>query len=345
MLAVMKRANIEGRDAPTTRTDCGIGLIACEQTRAGEYLTKLKEAESKANFAAADRFSDFSTSYQRRGTVAVLHLDGLLLPRRPWWTWGLAVTGLDEFAAQLDRATTDETVSSILIRVFSGGGTTDSVGDVADAVYRSRRAKSVVAYLENIAGSAAYWIASAAETIVTSPFAEAGSIGVYTVIDDVSEAFQRAGIKTRRIRSAQLKGIGVPGVVISDEEVAQLQRRVDQFHALFVQGVARGRSISAREVEKLATGATWVGQQAVAIGLADKVGTFDETVAELNKNAPPPRLVPRAALSIQSNRRSASGLFEPSMDRLNDLRRRCGRGWGTRSERSELERLKAMFGE
>jgi signal peptide peptidase SppA len=270
----------------TVARDCRLGLLAAEPGWAREFLPKLERAESRADFAAV-RSMDTGEAFETVGPVAVLRLDGLLLPRKPWWAWGLAVTGLDEFEVQLAAAVRDPKVHAIVIRVYSGGGATDGVGDVADRIAEARKTKPIVAFAENVGASGAYWLAASAAPVTVSPYAAVGSIGVFTVVDDVSEAAQRAGIKTRLIRSANLKGIGTPGVPISDDEVAELQRRVDQHHRLFVESVARGRGMSAREVEKLATGGVWIGQQAVHVGLADRVGTFDQVVAELNAQFAP----------------------------------------------------------
>ena len=174
-----------------------------------------------------------------------------------------------------------------MIRTYSGGEAVDSIGDTADRIFEARKAKPIVSYTENVGASAAYWLAASTGTVITSPYASLGSIGVFSVVDDVSAAFVWQGIKTHLIRSSRLKGIGTAGVPIGEDELAELQHRVDQFHRLFVESIACGRGMSARAVEKPATGGVWVGQQALMVGLADRLGTFEQTVADLNGQVQP----------------------------------------------------------
>jgi len=92
MQTASRKANIGRRDWAAVARDCGIGLLACEPGRAREYLAKLQRAESQADFAALRLVDDPVGAFERMGSVAILRLDGLILHRKPWWSWGLAVT-------------------------------------------------------------------------------------------------------------------------------------------------------------------------------------------------------------------------------------------------------------
>ena len=162
---------------------------------------------------------------------------------------------VDAFAANPD-------VQKIAFQVSSPGGTVTGVEELANKV-RSI-GKPTLAYTDSEMASAAYWIASAADRVVSSPSATVGSIGVYIAIPDYSAAAEMAGIKMVVIKSGKFKGAGIEGTSLDEGQLANLQESVDTIHAEFKAAVNMKRKMVKAEAME---GQTFSGKQAAAQGL------------------------------------------------------------------------------
>jgi signal peptide peptidase SppA len=203
------------------------------------------------------------------GRLATIEMAGLLTPEY--------LFDLRQRFIALER---DESVTSILFLVDSPGGFVMGTPELASIVRRVNAAKPIVAVCENYVASAAYWIASQASKIVISPSCNCGSIGAFDIIIDDSEFHDRMGVKVIRVRTGPLKGIGVPGIKPSDEEIAEVQRDVDSILRDFQMDVLRAKRLTPAQLVKLSTGQAWRGREAVSLGLADRVAILEDLIAE-----------------------------------------------------------------
>jgi len=208
--------------------------------------------------------------------TAVIYVMGIITPEPSFYElFGLTATSPFRVQAQVVEALEDADVSAILLAIDSPGGETAGVKDLADTIYAGRATKPIHAYAIDQADSAAYWIGSQAGEFSANAIARVGSIGVYTVLYDMSKAAEEAGIRVLVIRSGPHKGTGVQGAKISDAEIEPYQEAIDDMTTVFVADVARGRVANPSAVRALATGRDWLGPRAVSIGLIDRVLTFD----------------------------------------------------------------------
>jgi len=203
-------------------------------------------------------------------------------------------TSVELVSEQLDAALGSERVRSIFLQIESPGGRIDGLADLADAIYAARQVKPVIAFADDMAASAAYWLGSQASRFYGTQSAEVGSIGVYTVAVDMSRRAADMGLKFNLIRSGPFKGTGVSGVEIAPEELAKIQTYIDSFFELFVSAVARGRAgkLSGEKVRELADGSLYIGAEAVEVGLLDGIKTLRQA---LTSAKPKP-----AAASVQA---------------------------------------------
>ena len=226
--------------------------------------------------SAADRASSTDTlnpGYETQGGVAVVRLEGVVSKRQTLLGrifGGQAVT--TKVAAALRAADADPSVKSILMVIDSPGGTVDGTSDLADVL--AGCTKPTAAYCEDLCASAAYWIASQADTLVGGSTASVGSIGVFSVLPDVSRLAKNIGVEVNVVRSAPGKGGGTMGAQVTDAQLADVQKHVDALHAQFVSAVARGRGISVEKAAALADGRIHVGAGAVTAGLLDRVDSL-----------------------------------------------------------------------
>jgi signal peptide peptidase SppA len=154
------------------------------------------------------------------------------------------------------------------------------VAEVVDEIGKARATKPVAAFLDDLAASAAYWIASAAQRVTANASALVGNIGAYTVLTDMSGMAEREGVKVTVVSTGPFKGAGVPGTEITPPMVQETQRLVDQFGAIFFDAVKRGRRMTNAQLTAVTDGRIWMAAEAQALGLIDGIQSFDEALAE-----------------------------------------------------------------
>jgi signal peptide peptidase SppA len=203
--------------------------------------------------------------------IAVLPLFGPV-QNRGW-------NGMDAFRAALASAVANPEVGAIVLDIDSPGGTYAGTPETAAAVRSAAAQKPVTAVVDSLAASAAYWIASQAGSVVVSPSADVGSIGVLSVHLDFSQMLEQDGVKPTIIRSVPYKAEGNPFEALSPEARANIQAEVDTAHEAFVRDVAAGRKVSMAKVrEDFGKGRTVNAQRAVDLGMADRIGTMADVL-------------------------------------------------------------------
>lgn len=214
------------------------------------------------------------------GGVAVVPLKGVLMPQMG----GLFALlfgggGLQAFQTQFSDAALDPDVQAIVMDIDSPGGMVDQIPETANQIRAARAEKPVIAVANTQAASAAYWLASQADEIVVTDSGDIGSIGVYELHRDLSAAHEMDGIKPTLVSAGRYKVEGNPYEPLGDEARAAMQSDVDDYYRMFTAAVARGRGASAEDVRNgYGEGRSLHARQAVAAGLADRVGTLGDTV-------------------------------------------------------------------
>lgn len=218
----------------------------------------------------------------KRGAVAVLPVRGTIAHRAGGMDESSGGTSTERLSSMLRQLVADESIGTILLDVDSPGGTVPGVQEFADEVFAARESKHIVAVCNSMAASAAYWIASQAHEVICIPSGLAGSIGVFTVHQDLSKALEAEGIDVTVISAGKYKTEGSPFEPLSDEAREFIQSRVDEAYGQFVKAVARGRGVSVSDVRGgFGQGRTLPAKDAKAAGLIDRIGTMDETIGRL----------------------------------------------------------------
>ena len=182
-------------------------------------------------------------------------------------------------------AARSEEVDAILLSLDTPGGTVSGTDQFANDVRLAAQAKTVHAFVSDMAASAGYYVASqATEIIADSPITQVGSIGVLLGVLDVSDAMREERIKVLRFASGSVKGAGMFGAEVTPEHMAYFQGRVDSMAARFRAVVGAGRGLSAEAVQELATGAAFSAGDAIGMGLVDGIRTLDEELAAISKS-------------------------------------------------------------
>lgn len=212
--------------------------------------------------------------------IAVLSVFGPIFPRANLMTELSGATSAEMLGNNFKTAMADPNIRGVLLKIDSPGGAVVGVSELADTISSARGTKPIVAFVQGLGASAAYWIASAADRIVAGDTAELGSIGVVAAFKDTRDKDAKEGVKVVEVVSSvsPLKRVGIE----TPEGKMKIQRLVDNIATVFVDHVARNRGVTTETVlQNFGRGDLFVGAKAVEAGLADAVGTFDGTVAEM----------------------------------------------------------------
>jgi protease-4 len=193
---------------------------------------------------------------------------------------GVSATGLIK-AIQRAR---DDQVKAILLRINSPGGTAAASQAIYDELMRTRKETNIkiVATFGDVAASGGYYIASAAHHIVANPASLTGSIGVIIRTQNVSDLFDKIGVKSDSIKSGQYKDILSPYRQTTVDERSLLQAIVNDSYNQFLQAIVEGRNMPLPQLKPLADGRLYTGTQAKAVKLVDSLGNYHDA---LNKAA------------------------------------------------------------
>jgi signal peptide peptidase SppA len=247
------------------------------------------DAPEANRFTGSARRADGTTSMMRTADgVAIIPVLDTLVNRGAWLDSRSGLTSYEGIAAQLRAAGSDPEVRSILLDISSPGGEAAGMAGLADLIRSVRQTKPVTAFVNDMAASAAYGIASAANEIVISPTSIVGSIGVVMLHADRSGELAAQGVKPTLIFAGSHKVDGNPFEPLSDAVRADLQASVDAHYRQFLDTVAsgRGRKLTA-DMARATEARTFIGSEAIRLGLADRIASFDEVLASLSQNNMP----------------------------------------------------------
>ncbi len=206
---------------------------------------------------------DSSTASFGKDSIGVIDIDGVILDA-------------DKVDSQLRKFGDDDSVKAIILHINSPGGGAAASQEIYHEVLRVRQEKhkKVVASVESVGASGAYYIASACDKIYANDASVVGSIGVIMEWTNYGDLMRWAKLKSVVIHAGELKDAGDPTHDMTPQEAAYFQSLVDNMYGQFVQDVATGRHTTADRIKPLATGQVWTGQQSLPLGLIDKIGGY-----------------------------------------------------------------------
>ncbi|CAA7615719.1 S49 family peptidase [Magnetospirillum sp. UT-4] len=214
--------------------------------------------------------------------IAIVPVIGTLVARSGYLGAASGLTAYSDIAESIEAAATDPGVRAILLDVDSSGGEVGGLFDLVDHIQaiRSQCGKPIWAVADEAALSAAYAIACTADRLYVTQTGEVGSIGVVAVHRDESGADAQAGLAWTFVHAGASKVDGNPHQPLSDSARAALQADVDALYGKFTTLVAERRRLSPDAV-RATEAQVYRGDQAVAAGLADEVGTLRVALADL----------------------------------------------------------------
>jgi signal peptide peptidase SppA len=220
---------------------------------------------------------------QAQGGIAVIPVCGILANKSDeFMEWLFGDTSYESIRAQFQSALSDPNITGIVLDVDSPGGEVSGCFDLVDEIYNARGVKPIYAVVNEIAYSAAYAIASAAEKIYLPRTGSAGSVGVIFEHMDQSKYDENIGVKYTPLYAGARKNDFDPHTALSPEAAQALQGIINSHYELFVKTVARNRGMSPQAVRDTEA-ALYFGKNAVDVGLADSVTPRTKAMSEITK--------------------------------------------------------------
>lgn len=248
--------------------------------------------------------------------VAIISIHGELINRGRWVGASSGLTTYEGVEAQLRAAAADPATHAIVLDVNSPGGEATMALETGMLVRRIAAEKPVVAYVNGHAASACYGIISGAPRIVLPPSGFVGSIGVAYIHMDRSAQLEKSGVRPTLIHAGKFKPDGASFAALPDDARARIQARIDAIYTLFVDTVAQHRDgLDAKAIRATEAG-IFMGDGAVAAGLADSVGTLDDVLADLKKQRALSARVFTPGVSTMSQPPNTQTLNTPAPDSI-----------------------------
>lgn len=278
-----------------------------------DALENLLAIADRANEVTPEALEAYRAEYAKNGEryriredVAIIDMAGPLFKKANLFQAMSGASSYAVMARDFQAALDNDKVSGILLNMDTPGGTVNGCDELATAIFSARGKKPIVAYVSGQACSAGYWLATAADRVILSEASEVGSIGVLLGIVDTKDAEAKSGKRT--IEFVSSKAPNKRPDYDTDEGRAVYQRRADNLGELFISTIAKHRGISAETVTKdFGAGGVEIGANAVKLGMADEVGTFETAFAQLTQRGKSRRSTKPKGASSMANEPGATG--------------------------------------
>jgi len=286
----MVKGAAEGRKIPeaTIRSLVSSAPLSSAEALQGQLVDKLgyradaidaAGGKDKAEAVTVDRyFRRLGTPWTRGPTIAVIHGDGEVT-RADGRGYGMPRFSAERIGKALDEAAGDADVVAIVLRIDSPGGSYVASDTIYDQIRRARKSKPVVASLKDVAASGGYFVALAADRIIASPGTLTGSVGVVGGKVVAAELLKTLGVATDPIEVGEHAGMWRMTRPFTDEERRRVEAMFDRAYLDFTQKVGEARKLTPAEVDQVARGRVWTGEDALKQKLIDGEGDYVAAIA------------------------------------------------------------------
>ena len=230
--------------------------------------------------------SSFSSLLGQSNVIALIHISGLMVPGDFQDSlFGANVAAGNTVARYIREARQDSNVKAIVLRVDSGGGAVTAADVMGREIELAAQRKPVIVSMSDVAASGGYWIASKATRVVANRATYTGSIGVVMGRLNLLETYELLGVNHELIKRGDNADLLTDASALRPEQSELLRRSVQSTYGDFVDVVAEGRGMDPADVDAVAQGRVWTGQQALENGLIDEIGGLREALAAARAEA------------------------------------------------------------
>lgn len=233
--------------------------------------------------------------------LALVYLDGDMIDGRSrhFPLLGIHTAGSYTVAESLKKVREDPSVSAVVLRIESGGGSAMAADVIWREVELTAKKKPVVVSMGSAAASGGYYVAAAGSFVYANPLSITGSIGIFYGKVDVAGLLRKVGINAETMRTGPHADAQSPYRPFTEEERKILGSKIEQFYGLFLKRVADGRDLTRAEVDAVGRGRVWTGRQAKDRKLVDALGGLRQALAKARVMGGLPDDAPLLELPVQ----------------------------------------------
>ena len=247
-------------------------------------LKEVSDDESEKLEYNATSFSDYilvSRETVSGDHIAIVYAEGAIVMGEG----NVGQVGGTKLAREIRELRQDEKVKAIVLRVNSPGGSALASEEIQHEIRLANRKIPVVVSMGTVAASGGYWISTYADKIYAEPNTITGSIGVIGMFMNIKEIANRHGFTFDVVKTGKFADVLSISRPKSPEEMAIIQKEVDEVYSDFLRKVAEGRNQPLAKIEKIAEGRVWSGADALELGLVDELGGLEKAIAHAAKMA------------------------------------------------------------
>jgi protease IV len=252
-----------------------------------EVLDLLK---TKCGLSTSDKLNSISyRDYKKSGgggkssknEIAVIVADGEIMPGNS----DVGIVGSKTIVDALRKARESKRVKAVVLRINSPGGSAQASDDMWREITLLSKEKTIIASMGDVAASGGYYMAMGCDSIVAQPTTITGSIGVFSVLFDMSRFLEnKVGITSQEVKTGEIGQLITFTRSLTESEKAIMQKQTEAVYETFTSKAAAGRNMTVDEIKKIASGRVWTGTQAKANGLVDVLGGLPDAI-QLAANA------------------------------------------------------------
>lgn len=242
---------------------------------------ELEKEDDKINFIGLGKYKDAPKAKgdgkaSRKEKIAVVYAVGSIEGGQG----NDETIGSEKISAEIRKARKDDKIKAIVLRVNSPGGSALASDVIWREVVLAKAEKPVVVSMGDVAASGGYYISCAADSIVAQPNTITGSIGVFGVLMNAQKFINnKLGITVDTVKTNRFADLGTPLRPLTSVERDIVQNGVNEIYFEFISKVAKGRGMTTDQVDSIGQGRVWSGEDALQIGLVDKLGGIEDAIA------------------------------------------------------------------
>ena len=237
--------------------------------------------------AAPEPLKEFTLEGTASDKILLISINGMIpdSPKKDLLSSSPSV--VDDVVSQINKAKSDKNIKAVLLKINSSGGTI-TASDVLYheiSAYKEKTGVKIVVSMMDIAASGAYYISLPADVIMAHPTTITGSVGVISLQPKVSGLMNKIGLGVDIQKYGKHKDMGSPFRESSEEEQKLLQKTVNDFGGRFIDLVKKHRKLSEKALAEVSTARIFLADEALSLGLIDKIGYISDTLKETKKIA------------------------------------------------------------
>ena len=245
-------------------------------------ITGLGEEENIPMNTVKKYSQSFVSDKYSKNRIAIIVAEGNIVSGKG----GEGSIGSDQFAKEIRKARLDDDIKAIVLRINSPGGSALASDVMWREVKLTKEVKPIIASMSSVAASGGYYMAMACDTIVAQPNTITGSIGIFSIIPDLSKFMDtKLGITFDRVSTGEYSDLFTVSRSLNEAEKQIIQNMIERGYEDFTSKAAEGRNMQIDDLLAVASGRVWSGIEAKDNGLVDVLGGFDDAVALAAKAA------------------------------------------------------------